>query len=92
MTKINPFQQSQAILLRTANRKRLLGLSSGHFAGIIIVFIKQLPSRLPIPDFFGTNADSTLAATFADGYNYYPSGNLLADLAPPNLQTSSIAQ
>src|ERR1700722_1515508 len=27
-----------------------------------------------------------------DGYNYYPSGNPLADLGPPNLQTSSIAQ
>ena len=27
-----------------------------------------------------------------DGYNYYPSGNPLADLGPPNLQTSSISQ
>jgi Carboxypeptidase regulatory-like domain/TonB-dependent Receptor Plug Domain len=27
-----------------------------------------------------------------DGYNYYPSGNPLADLGPPSLQTSSIAQ
>jgi len=27
-----------------------------------------------------------------DDYNYYPSGNPLADLGPPNLQTSSIAQ
>ncbi len=27
-----------------------------------------------------------------DAYNYYPSGNALADLGPPNLQTSSIAQ
>ncbi len=27
-----------------------------------------------------------------DAYNYYPSGNPLADLGPPNLQTSSIAQ
>jgi len=27
-----------------------------------------------------------------DNYNYYPSGNPLADLGPPNLQTSSIAQ
>jgi hypothetical protein len=27
-----------------------------------------------------------------DDYNYYPSGNPLADLGPPNLQTSSIKQ
>jgi hypothetical protein len=27
-----------------------------------------------------------------DSYNYYPSGNSLADLGPPNLQTSSISQ
>jgi hypothetical protein len=27
-----------------------------------------------------------------DNYNYYPSGNPLADLGPPNLQTSSIVQ
>jgi hypothetical protein len=27
-----------------------------------------------------------------DAYNYYPSGNPLADLGPANLQTSSIAQ
>jgi hypothetical protein len=27
-----------------------------------------------------------------DNYNYYPSGNPLADLGPPTLQTSSIAQ
>ena len=27
-----------------------------------------------------------------DGYNYYPSGNPLADLGPPSLQTSSISQ
>ena len=27
-----------------------------------------------------------------DIYNYYPSGNPLADLGPPNLQTSSICQ
>jgi hypothetical protein len=27
-----------------------------------------------------------------DAYNYYPSGNPLADLGPPNLQTSSISQ
>jgi len=27
-----------------------------------------------------------------DGYSYYPSGNPLADLGPPNLQTSSISQ
>src|SRR6202000_567494 len=27
-----------------------------------------------------------------DAYNYYPSGNPLADLGPVNLQTSSIAQ
>jgi len=27
-----------------------------------------------------------------DDYNYYPSGNALADLGPPNLQTSSISQ
>ena len=27
-----------------------------------------------------------------DGYNYYPSGNPLADLGPVNLQTSSISQ
>jgi outer membrane receptor protein involved in Fe transport len=27
-----------------------------------------------------------------DAYNYYPSANPLADLGPPNLQTSSIAQ
>jgi hypothetical protein len=27
-----------------------------------------------------------------DGYDYFPSGNPLADLGPPNLQTSSISQ
>jgi hypothetical protein len=27
-----------------------------------------------------------------DGYNYYPSGNALADLGPPNLQNQSISQ
>ena len=27
-----------------------------------------------------------------DGYDYYPSGNPLADLGPSNLQTSSISQ
>ena len=27
-----------------------------------------------------------------DGYNYYPSGNPLADLGPPNLQSQSISQ
>ena len=27
-----------------------------------------------------------------DNYNYYPSGNPLADLGPTNLQTSSISQ
>ncbi len=30
--------------------------------------------------------------TRRDGYNYYPSGNPLADLGPSNLQTSSISQ
>jgi Carboxypeptidase regulatory-like domain/TonB-dependent Receptor Plug Domain len=42
---------------------------------------------------FGTNAVLNLGAYVRrDGYNYYPSGNPLADLGPPSLQTSSIAQ
>jgi hypothetical protein len=42
---------------------------------------------------FGTNAVLNFGAYIRrDGYNYYPSGNPLADLGPPSLQTSSIAQ
>jgi hypothetical protein len=42
---------------------------------------------------FGTNAVLNFGAYVRrDGYNYYPSGNPLADLGPPSLQTSSIAQ
>jgi hypothetical protein len=41
------------------------------------------------------SSHGVLNATFytrRDGYNYYPSGNPLADLGPVNLQTSSISQ
>jgi hypothetical protein len=42
---------------------------------------------------FGTNAVLNFGAYVRrDAYNYYPSGNPLADLGPPSLQTSSIAQ
>jgi hypothetical protein len=42
---------------------------------------------------FGTNAVLNFGAYVRrDAYNYYPSGNPLADLGPANLQTSSIAQ
>jgi Carboxypeptidase regulatory-like domain/TonB-dependent Receptor Plug Domain len=42
---------------------------------------------------FGTNAVLNFGAYLRrDAYNYYPSGNPLADLGPANLQTSSIAQ
>ncbi len=42
---------------------------------------------------FGTNAILNFGGYVRrDAYNYYPSGNPLADLGPPNLQTSSIAQ
>jgi len=42
---------------------------------------------------FGTNSVLNFGAYVRrDGYNYYPSGNPLADLGPPSLQTSSIAQ
>ncbi len=42
---------------------------------------------------FGANAVLNFGAYVRrDSYNYYPSGNPLADLGPPNLQTSSIAQ
>ena len=42
---------------------------------------------------FGANAVLNFGAYVRrDAYNYYPSGNPLADLGPPNLQTSSIAQ
>jgi hypothetical protein len=42
---------------------------------------------------FGTNSILNFGAYVRrDAYNYYPSGNPLADLGPPNLQTSSIAQ
>jgi hypothetical protein len=42
---------------------------------------------------FGTNSVLNFGAYVRrDAYNYYPSGNPLADLGPPNLQTSSIAQ
>jgi hypothetical protein len=42
---------------------------------------------------FGTNSVLNFGAFVRrDAYNYYPSGNPLADLGPPNLQTSSIAQ
>jgi hypothetical protein len=42
---------------------------------------------------FGTNAVLNFGAYVRrDGYNYFPSGNPLADLGPPSLQTSSIAQ
>jgi hypothetical protein len=41
----------------------------------------------------GSNAVLNLGAFVRrDDYNYYPSGNALADLGPANLQTSSIAQ
>jgi hypothetical protein len=41
----------------------------------------------------GNNAVFNLGAFVRkDMYNYYPSGNALADLGPANLQTSSIAQ
>jgi hypothetical protein len=41
----------------------------------------------------GTNSVLNFGAYVRrDAYNYYPSGNPLADLGPPNLQTSSIAQ
>jgi hypothetical protein len=41
----------------------------------------------------GSNAVFNLGAFVRrDNYNYYPSGNPLADLGPANLQTSSIAQ
>jgi hypothetical protein len=41
----------------------------------------------------GNNAVFNLGAFVRrDDYNYYPSGNPLADLGPANLQTSSIAQ
>jgi len=41
----------------------------------------------------GTNAVLNFGAYVRrDGYNYYPSGNPLADLGPTNLQTSSISQ
>ncbi len=42
---------------------------------------------------FGTNSVLNFGAYIRrDAYNYYPSGNPLADLGPTNLQTSSIAQ
>jgi Carboxypeptidase regulatory-like domain/TonB-dependent Receptor Plug Domain len=42
---------------------------------------------------FGTNSVLNFGGYVRrDGYNYYPSGNPLADLGPPSLQTSSIAQ
>ncbi len=42
---------------------------------------------------FGANAVLNFGAYVRrDAYNYYPSGNPLADLGPPNLQTSSISQ
>jgi hypothetical protein len=42
---------------------------------------------------FGTNAVLNFGGYVRrDAYNYYPSGNPLADLGPVNLQTSSIAQ
>ncbi|MDX6459609.1 MAG: hypothetical protein QOE55_3306 [Acidobacteriaceae bacterium] len=42
---------------------------------------------------FGTNSVLNFGAYIRrDAYNYYPSGNPLADLGPANLQTSSIAQ
>jgi Carboxypeptidase regulatory-like domain/TonB-dependent Receptor Plug Domain len=42
---------------------------------------------------FGTNAVLNFGGFVRrDSYNYYPSGNPLADLGPPSLQTSSIAQ
>src|SRR5271156_1428648 len=42
---------------------------------------------------FGTNSVLNFGAYVRrDAYNYYPSGNPLADLGPPSLQTSSIAQ
>jgi hypothetical protein len=42
---------------------------------------------------FGTNAVLNFGAYVRrDAYNYYPSGNPLADLGPPSLQTSSIGQ
>ncbi len=42
---------------------------------------------------FGTNAVLNFGGYVRrDAYDYYPSGNPLADLGPPSLQTSSIAQ
>jgi len=42
---------------------------------------------------FGTNAVLNFGGYVRrDAYNYYPSGNPLADLGPPSLQTSSIGQ
>jgi hypothetical protein len=42
---------------------------------------------------FGANSVLNVGAYVRrDAYNYYPSGNPLADLGPTNLQTSSIAQ
>jgi hypothetical protein len=42
---------------------------------------------------FGTNSVLNFGAYVRrDAYNYYPSGNPLADLGPSNLQTSSISQ
>jgi hypothetical protein len=42
---------------------------------------------------FGTNAVLNFGGYVRrDAYNYYPTGNPLADLGPANLQTSSIAQ
>ncbi|MGB8537147.1 MAG: TonB-dependent receptor [Acidobacteriaceae bacterium] len=42
---------------------------------------------------FGTNSVLNFGAYVRrDAYNYYPSGNPLADLGPPSLQTSSIGQ
>ena len=42
---------------------------------------------------FGTNSVLNFGGYVRrDAYNYYPSGNPLADLGPPSLQTSSIAQ
>jgi hypothetical protein len=42
---------------------------------------------------FGTSSVLNFGAYVRrDAYNYYPSGNPLADLGPPSLQTSSIAQ
>jgi hypothetical protein len=42
---------------------------------------------------FGTNSVLNFGGYVRrDAYNYYPSGNPLADLGPPSLQTSSIGQ